>query len=184
MTLRIATSLIAPLAALALLTPASAQQRTAAITPRPAPPAAVAAPTPAQPQVPSPEAMIILIRASLVALSQANVTNNYSVLNQLGSPTFKQANPPARLQQIFEPFRRNNIDMNPIVFVTPQLKAQPAVKDGRLRLIGYFPTAPMQVNYDMQFEPSGGNWRLFAIAVDLSQAGAPAQASQSPNQGR
>jgi hypothetical protein len=174
MTLRIATTLIASLGALALLTPASAQVRTAAITPRPAPPAAVAAPTPAQPQVPSPEAMIILIRSSIVALSQANLTNNYSVLNQLGSPTFKQANTAARLQQIFEPFRRNNIDMNPVVFVTPQLTSQPVMKDGRLRLVGFFPTAPMQVNYDLQFEPSGGVWRLFGLAVNLQAAQAPA----------
>jgi hypothetical protein len=165
MILRIATTM-ASLVALTLLTPVSAQVQIAANMPRPAPPAAVAAP--AQPQVPSPEAMIILIRASLVALSQANLTNNYSVLNQLGSPTFKQANTPARLQQIFEPFRRNNIDMNPVVFVTPQLTAQPSMKDGRLRLVGNFPTAPMQVNYDLQFEPSGGVWRLFGISVDLA----------------
>jgi hypothetical protein len=177
MTLRFATTL-ASLAALTLFTPVSAQVQTAAKMPRPAPPAAVQAP--AQPQVPSPEAMIILIRASLVALSQANLTNNYSVLNQLGSPTFKQANSPARLQQIFEPFRRNNIDMNPVVFVTPQLTAQPVMKDGRLRLVGNFPTTPMQVNYDLQFEPSGGVWRLFGLSVDLSAN----QPQPQPQQGK
>lgn len=172
MTLRFAESIILASFVCALtLTPVQAQTRTAAVTPRPPAPAAapiLARAVPAQPQVPTPEAMIVLIRSSIVALSHANLTNNYSVLNALGSPSFKQANTPQRLQQLFAPFRANNIDMNPVVFVTPQLKYQPAVQEGRLRLVGFFPTAPMQVNYDLQFEPSGGVWRLFAIAVDLS----------------
>jgi hypothetical protein len=161
-------------------TPVIAQTRTAAVSPRPPAPAALA--VPAQPQVPTPEAMIVLIRSSIVALSHANLTNNYSVLNALGSPSFKQANPPAKLQQLFAPFRANNIDMNPVVFVTPQLKYQPAVQEGRLRLIGFFPTAPLQVNYDLQFEPSGGVWRLFGIAVDLSAN--ESQVQSAPQQGK
>jgi hypothetical protein len=143
---------------------------------------AIAAPVaPAQIQMPAPETMIIMIRASLVALSQANVTNNYSVLNALGSENFRQANPPARLAELFAPFRTNNIDLAPVVFVTPQLSQQPKITDGRLRLIGYFPTAPMQVNYDIQYEPSGGVWKLFGISVNLNPA--QQQSRVVPNQG-
>ena len=173
MTLRFAKPILASFVCALTLTPVQAQTRTAAIVPRPTAPAAKA--VPAQPQVPTPEAMIVLIRSSIVALSHANLTNNYSVLNALGSPSFKQANTPQRLQQLFAPFRANNIDMNPVVFVTPQLKYQPAVQEGRLRLVGFFPTAPLQVNYDLQFEPSGGVWRLFGIAVDLSSSEPQAQ---------
>jgi hypothetical protein len=141
----------------------------------------VAAATPApqaQIQMPPPEAMIIMVRASLVALSQANVTNNYTVLNQLGSRDFRQSNSPARLAELFAPFRSNNIDLAPVVFVTPQLSQQPRIENGRLRMIGYFPTQPMRVNFDLQFEPSDGIWKLFGIAVNLN----PAQqaAAQTP----
>jgi hypothetical protein len=127
-----------------------------------------AAPIPAQIQMPPPEAMIIMIRSSLVALSQANTTNNYAVLNALGSDSFRQANPPARLAQIFAPFRTNNIDLAPVVFVTPQLSQQPKIENGRLRLVGYFPTQPMQVLYDVQYEPSGGIWKLYGLSVNLN----------------
>jgi hypothetical protein len=140
------------------------------------------APTQQQIQMPAPEALIIMIRASLVALSQANVTNNYSVLNALGSDNFRQANSPARLAELFAPFRTNNIDLAPVVFVTPQLSQQPKIVDGRLRLIGFFPTAPMQVNYDIQYEPSGGTWKLFGLSVNLN----PVQQTQkqfTPGQG-
>ena len=62
----------------------------AAVTPAPVAKAAVAP----RVQLPPPEALIILIRSSIVALSQANVTNNYSVLSAMGSKTFRTANSP------------------------------------------------------------------------------------------
>jgi hypothetical protein len=138
-------------------------------------------------QMPPPEAMIIMIRSSLVALSHANLTNNYGVLSSLGSPNFRTANPPQRLGQVFESFRSNRIDLNPVVFVTPQLTTQPVIQDGRLRLTGYFPTAPMRVNYDLQFEPDQGQWKLFALAVNLDRAQAapaPAASPRPAQQGR
>jgi hypothetical protein len=141
------------------------------------------APAPAQIQMPPPEAMIIMIRSSLVALSQANTTNNYAVLNALGSDSFRQANPPARLAQIFAPFRTNNIDLAPVVFVTPQLSQQPKIENGRLHLVGYFPTQPMQVLYDVQYEPSNGIWKLYGLSVNLNAAPQAQQQNFVPGQG-
>ncbi len=154
---------------------------------KPAPVAVQAAPQ-GQIQMPAPEAMIIMIRSSLVALSQANVTGNYSVLNQLGSPEFRQTNTPDRLSQVFASFRTNNIDLAPVVFVTPQLSQAPRIENGKLRMIGNFPTQPMRVDFDLQFEPSGGIWKLQGMAVNLSPAPVIAQAAPQqrfvPGQGR
>jgi hypothetical protein len=160
------------LAALALLmvaTPGMAQNSPVQLAAQAARPAQIA-PVGQKLAVPPPEAMVILIRSSVVALSHANLTNNYSVLTALGSPNFRTANSPARLAQIFAPFRTNNIDMNPVVYVTPQLTQQPIIENGRLRLKGYFPTQPMQVNFDLGFEPTDGVWKLFGLAVNLKSA--------------
>ncbi len=154
--------------------PASAQNRPVQLAAQAAKPAPVA-PQGRKLAVPPAEAMVILIRSSVVALSHANLTNNYAVLNSLGSPNFRTANPPARLAQIFAPFRTNQIDMNPVVYVTPQLTQQPILVDGKLRLVGYFPTTPMQVDFDLQFEPDAGTWKLFGLAVNLSRGAAPVQ---------
>ena len=121
--------------------------------------------------------MIIMIRASLVALSQANTTNNYSVLHDLGSPNFQSGNSVQRLQQIFAPFRTSSIDLAPVVYVTPQMSAAPTITNGRLRMVGFFPTQPMRVTYDLLFEPSGGLWKLFGISVNLVPASANAVAA-------
>ncbi len=153
---------------------ASANPSTAA-TATPAPLAAAAVPSAA---IPGPEALVILIRSSLVAFSQANVTNNYSVLSALASPSFRAQNSVQRLSQLFEPFRKNNIDLAPVTYVAPLLSTPPRMENGRLRLIGYFPTQPMRVDYDLTFEPAAGKWQLFGLSVNLAQAAAsPAKAA-------
>jgi len=173
---------VAVIASLATTPAMAAKKQLAAVSPAKTPP--VATPRP-QPAMPAPEAMIVLIRSSLVALSQANATNNYTVLSSLGSQDFRTANPPARLAQIFAPFRANRIDLTPVTFVTPQLTQQPYMQNGRMRLVGHFPTQPMQVKFDLMFEPSGGSWKLFGLGVNLAQANAQqAPASQSVKPGR
>jgi hypothetical protein len=159
--------------ALAAATSVAAQTQVAAVTP-PKPAKSVSAPA-QQLQVPSPETMVILIRTSLVALSQANQTNNYSVLSSLGSNNFRSTNPPARLASIFEPFRTNRIDLAPVTFVQPQLTQPARIEGGKLRMVGNFPTQPMQVNYDLSFEPVGGAWQLQGLSVNLQAVQRQAQ---------
>jgi hypothetical protein len=125
------------------------------------------APAVASVQVPPPEQQLIMIRATLMALTQANSTNNYTVLSGLGSPTFRSSNPPARLAQIFESFRTNKIDMAPLALVMPQSTQPPRIENGRLRMIGFFPTAPLRVLYDLMYEPVAGQWQLFGLSVNL-----------------
>jgi hypothetical protein len=119
-----------------------------------------------------------MIRSSLLALSQANQTNNYAVLNALGSDSFRMANSPARLGEVFASFRANNIDLAPVSLVNPILSQQPLVTNGKLRMVGYFPTQPMQVNFDLQYEPTTAGWKLFGIAVNLNKVQQTAQLSQ------
>ncbi len=126
--------------------------------------------------MPPPETLIVMIRSSVVALGHANTTNNYTVLNQMGSANFRKNNSAQKLSKTFAPFRSNKIDLAPVVFLTPQLTQQPRLENGRLRLQGYFPSRPMQVNFDLMFEPSEGIWKLYGISVNLNRVPATAQA--------
>ncbi|MEA2948363.1 MAG: hypothetical protein QOI40_3693, partial [Alphaproteobacteria bacterium] len=55
----------------------------------------------------------------------------------------------------------------------PQLTAPPALDDhGMLRLTGFFPTRPQQINFDLLFQNAGGQWRLFGISVATPQVSA------------
>jgi hypothetical protein len=128
--------------------------------------------------------VLILIREALIALDQANKTGNYTVLRDLGSPEF-QANSAARLAEIFAQQRRDNIDLSGVAVIDPQLTLLPQIEgNGLMRMAGFFPSVPTQVNFELIYAPVGGRWRLFGLSVSFGQAApaAPAPAPQAPPQ--
>jgi hypothetical protein len=128
------------------------------------------------------EQTLYLIRSSLLTLNDANRSGNYTVLRDLAAPDFQARNSAADLAQIFASLRRRNFDLFAAAVIAPQLTAAP-VRDanGRLRLTGYFPTRPLQINFDLMFQVVGGQWRLLGIAVATPEAAPSPQAqSQQP----
>lgn len=124
----------------------------------------------------------MLIRTTLIALSQANLTGNYTVLRDLGSPEFQATNSAARLTEAFTDLRRRKLDFSPILFFDPKLVRQPAFDDaGRLRLRGFVETRPEQINFDMLFQNVGGDWRLFGLAVQMQPMSATSESTVRPD---
>jgi hypothetical protein len=137
-----------------------------------------------QPQAPKPaqidrNGVLILIRETLLALDQANKTGNYTVLRDLGSPDF-QANTAARLAEIFAQQRRDNVDLSGVAVIDPQLTLLPQIEaNGMMRMAGFFPSVPTQVNFELAYAPVGGRWRLFGLSVSFGGA-APAAPQPPP----
>jgi hypothetical protein len=164
--------LVTVVAANSSIRPSQAQQS------KPAPPAAQAAPKPAQIDR---NGVLILIRSALIALDQGNKTGNYTVLRDLGAPGF-QSNTAARLAEIFSTQRRDNIDLSGVVVLEPQLTLLPQLEtNGMLRMAGFFPSVPTQVNFELVFAPVNGQWRLFGISVNFGQAAPAAPNPPAPN---
>jgi hypothetical protein len=42
--------------------------------------------------------------------------------------------------------------------------------NGMMRMAGFFPSVPTQVNFELAFAPVDGRWRLFALSVSFGQA--------------
>jgi len=128
-----------------------------------------------QPLAPKPaqidrNGVLILIRETLLALDQANKTGNYTVLRDLGAPEF-QANSAARLAEIFAQQRRDNVDLSGVAVIDPQLTLLPQIEaNGMMRMAGFFPSVPTQVNFELLYAPVGGRWRLFGLSVSFGQA--------------
>lgn len=121
----------------------------------------------------------MLIRTTLIALSQANQTGNYSVLRDLGTPQFQAMNTDARLAEIFAGLRSRNLDLSPVIFFDPKLVREPAIQPGGLlRLTGFIPTEPQRILFDLGFESVADQWRLSAIVIDVQPA--PVGASAAP----
>jgi len=116
--------------------------------------------------------VIILIRSSLIALDQANKTGNYTVLRDLGAPNFQATNTAARLGDIFAGLRRDKVDLSGVAALDPQLTLLPQIEpNGLMHMIGFFPSVPAQVKFELAYAPVDGQWKLFGISVALGQSG-------------
>lgn len=131
---------------------------------------------PDKPSTPKPanidkNGVLILVRSAIFALDHANKTGNYTVLRDLGSPAF-QANTSARLGEIFANQRQQQLDFGAVAVLEPQLTLLPQIEpNGMLRIAGFFPSLPMQVDFELLFAPVDRQWRLFGISVNLSKGG-------------
>jgi hypothetical protein len=125
--------------------------------------------------------VLMLIRSSLLALDQANKTGNYTVLRDLGAPGFQAANTAARLSEIFASQRNDKLDLSGVAVIDPQLSVLPEIApNGMMRMAGFFPSVPSQVNFELLFAPVDGQWRLFGLSVNVGQSAPVAPAPPAP----
>jgi hypothetical protein len=75
----------------------------------------------------------------LLALDQANKTDNYTVLRDLDAPGFQAMNSAARLGEIFARERNDNLDLSGALVLDPQLTVSPRIENGVMRMAGFFP---------------------------------------------
>lgn len=119
--------------------------------------------------IPSPEELLALIRTTVIALNQANMTGNYTVLRDIGAPPFRSANDASKLSLIFKGLRDQNVDLSLTAQVTPELSDAPVIdRRGLLQLVGRFPTQPLSVDFRLAFARFEGRWQPYAITVSLA----------------
>jgi hypothetical protein len=151
-----------------------AAQKPAAPTPKPGAPQVV---------MPDAEKIVLLLRTTLITLNDAMQTGNFTVLRDMGAPGFRDANTAARLAQSFADLGSKGIDLSPTSVIAPQLTEPPGLdqKQGMLRLKGYFPGQPVQINFEMLFQAVDGRWRLFGLSVQPGPATAAQAAPAAQN---
>lgn len=146
-------------------------------------PAQAPVPVPAANQAGVPDPIVInkLIWSSMAALDHANRTGNYSVLRDLGAPSFQANNSAATLGGIFQSLRNQQVDLGYTLVVGPTLQFPPAiVQGGLLRVRGTFPLRPAPIAFDLLFQNITGEWRIFGIAVAPIVPARPQSGSTRP----
>ena len=145
------------------------------------------APAPAQPPQAAKPANIdrngtlMLVRSTLLALDQANKTGNYTVLRDLGAPGFQSTNTAARLTEIFAKLRNDKLDLSGVAVLDPQFSMLPQIEpNGMMHMVGFFPSVPSQMNFELLFAPVDSRWRLFGISVNVTPS-APVAPGEPPN---
>ena len=129
----------------------------------------IAATAQAQNKVPGERALEALVKASLLTFNDANVTNNYTVLHAKISQPFRKQFPPDKLAQTFKVFRDKKIDFDIIAAWYPIYYPPPKVdEDGKLIVTGYFGPDSDRVEFDLEFIPSEGEWKLIKLNVKVN----------------
>ena len=168
----------------ALLFANGAGAQTAPSAPAPQPPAQA---QPAQPQAPQIQTgpidrpgAFILMRNALIALDQANKTNDYSIFRTLASNAF-QINSAAKLSEVFAGQRREGLNLAYAAIMEPRWTVEPQIEaSGMIHMAGYFEVSPVPVTFDLLFTQQNGQWLLFGISVGLAPPAPQAEAPATP----
>jgi len=74
-----------------------------------------------------------------------------------------------------------NIDLSGVAVLEPQLTVLPQIEaNGMMRMAGFFPSVPTQVNFELVYAPVSRQRRLFGISVALRPAGPVAPPPPAP----
>lgn len=121
---------------------------------------------PLGPKVPSAPAVLAMLRSTLIAVDQGNKTGNYTVLRDLGTPGFREANTPAKLGLVFTNLVEQGVDMLPVLVVEPQYREPPRLTARRMLYVaGTFNIQPKRVSFELLYDVSHGEWRLFGVSI-------------------
>jgi hypothetical protein len=116
--------------------------------------------------LPDPASSAKMIWSMMAAVDHAVTTGNYSVLRDLGSPSFRTRNTPEVLAANFQSLRAQHVDLSAVLLVDPEYDIPPTLMGGNLmRVRGVFPMRPNAIAFDLLFQPAGGRWALHGIAV-------------------
>ncbi|MGH1352224.1 MAG: hypothetical protein ACRBBN_15655 [Methyloligellaceae bacterium] len=122
-------------------------------------------------KIPDGVTLKVIIHRTLLALNEANLTGNYTVFRDAASPGLRETVTSAKLAEIFSDLRGKNIDFSPLLLFNPVLSKKPEIGgDNLLRLTGFIPTKPLQLNFQMIFTNLDDTWMIHGIAVDAVKA--------------
>ena len=131
-------------------------------------------------RIPSDRVQVVLIKNTLIALNHANVSGNYTVLRDLCSPQLRERQKASDLALAFRDTHDRSRDLSFVLTMNPiPAQSQMVSTDGRLRLVGYFPTRPQELHYDLTFlKTAKGDWWIDGIGIRSQQ---PAIANRPRN---
>lgn len=121
-------------------------------------------------EVPMPDKALAysLIFEIIIAVNNANLTENYSVLRGLGAPDFQKKYDEEELDQLFAPLRQQKINLRQVVLVKPIItKSQYQPVKKLFRLKGHLPTTPVAAHFEIQFQYFQNRWRLYALNLNF-----------------
>jgi len=120
--------------------------------------------------MPSEDVQDVLVRTTLMALNDANMTGNYAVLVARSSQQFQAQVTQEKLAAALEVFRTNKLFFESIVNKKCDSTEKPVIdREGVLNLGGVIKSNEIQVTYKLRFVQNGSAWKLLGFNVDAKK---------------
>ncbi len=105
---------------------------------------------------------------SLLKFNEAIQKRDFSAFHATLATPLRRKYSPQQLRKAFQSYIDKNIDLAPIRSAQPQFGKETSFQpSGRLRLKGFYPTRPSQVQFTLSYLWEGNAWRLIAINVRI-----------------
>lgn len=157
----------------------AAAQKDPSLMPQATPAASSATPVPGTADIDR------MVWTTMATVHGAITSGNYSVLRDGAAPGFQAANDTAKLAAIFARLRAEGIDLSRTLLLTPAFRAPPRlIQPGLLQVQGSFPLRPTALDFEMLYQWTGGDWRIFGVAISTGRlptaSGAAPSAAPQP----
>jgi hypothetical protein len=106
----------------------------------------------------------------LLEFNKAVKAGDFTQFHARTSAPWKKQITPQKMQEAFQKFIDNHIDIGAIKEVEPRFDPPaPADEDGVLVVKGHYPTRPSQVHYTLEYLRESGAWKLLGIHVNVGE---------------
>lgn len=122
-------------------------------------------------KLPSEKELRALVLESLGDFNNALQGKNFAAFYKHISALWQKQTTPEKLQALFQPFIDKEIDLAPVLKLTPAYEPPPAINDdGLLQIKGTFATKPHQVLFQLGYIFEPPDWKLVKINVKVAKA--------------
>ncbi len=123
-------------------------------------------------QVPELTAIRDMVRTTLTDFNKAVRADDFTAFHKTLAMQFREQYTAEQVKDVFQAFIDRKVDLTDALGLDPVFKPEPAIGDRQvLRVVGYFPSTPSRLHFDLKYVPEGGTWKLLSIAVNIRPEG-------------
>jgi hypothetical protein len=119
-------------------------------------------------KLPSDDEAKELVQDSLLAFNAAVQTKSFVDFHKQVAVMWQKQITPTRLEELFGPFIKNEVDISAIASMEPTFDKAPSInEDGLLELKGFYPTKQAKILFDLAYLFEAPDWKLIKINVNV-----------------
>jgi hypothetical protein len=104
--------------------------------------------------------------SSLLSFNDGVQEKDFSSFYKKIAALWQDQTTPEKLKELFNDFIDKEIDIAPIKKLDPVFNKEPTINsDGLLVIVGYYPTTPKRVVFELKYLEEKGDWKLAGINV-------------------